>query len=268
MTQKKLTILLPNYKTPKLVKLCLRLLKKHTDMSQVHVIVIDNDSQDESLDYLRGLDWVELIERKAQSDDTGELSHRRALDLGLERVRTPYFISIHTDTLMTHPGWLSVLLKEIEGKPEVGGVGSWKLEAKPAWRTALKKLEGAGQRLFSRISGRQHRVVGKDGNYYFLRSHCALYRKDLFDQLNLRFGDGSGCAGKLVHKALVDAGFKMVFLPSDYLGRYMDHLNHATLILNPEREGLKTANAKDYRDMQRKLKALQADAILADSTLD
>ena len=45
MCNKKIvTVLVPNYKTLKLTKVCLRLIKKNTDLNKVHVIVIDNDS--------------------------------------------------------------------------------------------------------------------------------------------------------------------------------------------------------------------------------
>jgi len=262
------TILIPNYRTLKLTKLCLRLLKKHTDMNKIHVIVIDNDSQDASLDYLRRLDWIELIERKAAPDDTPPLSHCRALDLGLSRVQTPYFLSIHTDTFVTDPRWLNVLLSEIEKSDNIAGVGSWKLESKPAWRRFLKQLESYWQQFYFKLIGKPHKIAGAGKNYYFLRSHCALYRKNLFDKLGLTFSEGNECAGKRVHKALVDAGYEMVFLESDYLSRYMDHLNHATLILNPELGSKKKTITKGLKRIQWKLASINAEAILADDDLD
>ena len=262
------TILIPNYRTLKLTKLCLRLLKKHTDLSKINVIVIDNDSQDESVEYLRTLDWITLIERKPEEDDTPPLSHCRALDMGLSQVTTPYFLSIHTDTFVTDPQWLDVLLKEIEKSPAVGGVGSWKLESKPAWKRFLKTLESYWQRFYFKLIGKQHKIAGAGKNYYFLRSHCALYRKDLFDDFGLTFSEGNECAGKLVHKALVDKGYQMVFLESEYLSKYMDHLNHATLILNPELGSKKKTIDKGLKRIKWKLASLNAEKILADDSLD
>ena len=57
------TILLPNYKTPELTKLCIRSLRKYTDLSQIRVIAIDSASQDESAEYLRksGAETVSLV---------------------------------------------------------------------------------------------------------------------------------------------------------------------------------------------------------------
>ena len=97
------TALIPNYKTLKVTKLCLRLLRKYTDPKKISIIVIDNDSQDESLKYLKSLKYITLIERKKKQDDTPSLSHARALDLALEKVTTPYVLSMHTDTFVKHP---------------------------------------------------------------------------------------------------------------------------------------------------------------------
>ena len=83
MTTLQVTILIPNYKTLELTKLCLRLIRKHTDLNLARVVVIDNDSQDESLEYLRTLKWITLIERKHIPGETPALSHSRALDLAL-----------------------------------------------------------------------------------------------------------------------------------------------------------------------------------------
>lgn len=125
MTQPKVTILIPNYRTLKLTKLCLRLIRKYTEPNLIHVIVIDNNSRDDSLDYLRSLNWIELIERKGVKDESPSLAHSRALDLALERVKTPYTLSIHTDTLVKDRQWLTALLGEMEKETDIAGVGSW-----------------------------------------------------------------------------------------------------------------------------------------------
>ena len=110
-----LTVLLPNYKTPELTKLCLRSLRKYTDFNQIQIVAIDNASGDESLAYLRSLPWIKLIERSA-SDIQGmppPLMHSSALDMALEQVETPYVISMHTDTIVHSPQWLDYLMEHI-----------------------------------------------------------------------------------------------------------------------------------------------------------
>lgn len=269
MSDPKVTVLIPNYKTLQITKLCLRLLCKHTDTRKIHVIVIDNDSQDESLDYLRSLTWIKLIERNKAPDDTPSLSHARALDLALERVATPYVLSIHTDTFVKHPGWLDVLLAEIEKEPMIAGVGSWKLENKSFIRRVAKAIEYKWQSGYYRLIGKtDHALEGKGENYYYLRSHCALYRMDLIRKFNLTFSDGAETAGKVMHKKLVDNGYKMVLLPSEFLSQYVIHLNHATMVLHPELGARKKTITKGLKRIQKELKALNADQILTDNALD
>lgn len=235
MTFTKVTVLVPNYRTPELTKLCLNLLQKYTQTGKIHTIVIDNNSRDESTEYLRKLPWIELIERKAHEYETPPQSHSRALDLGLAQVTTPYVLSIHTDTLIKHPEWLDYLLSHMESDPNVAGVGSWKLESKPLYKKILKFAERIIQRIYYKLINKtNHALEGIGKNYYYLRSHCALYKTELLQKYNLSFDDGNECAGKLMHKKLLDQGHKMVFLPSRKLGKYLDHVNNATMILNPE----------------------------------
>lgn len=268
MSQRLVTILVPNYKTKELTTLCLRLLRKYTDSSQAKVIVIDNDSQDDSLNYLRTLTWIELIERQAIPGETPVQSHARALDMALERVTTPYVLSIHTDTLVKRHDWLPFLLKQIAKSPTIAGVGSWKLESKASWRRALKLLEHYTQWIYYRMIGKiQHGLAGVGKNYYYLRSHCALYRMDLIKKYNLHFADGDMVAGKEMHKQLVEAGYTMLFLPSDILINYLDHINHATTVLNPRLSRQKSVD-KGMRRIESSLDKLNAKAVLEDSGLD
>ena len=269
MSTQLVTILVPNYKTLQLTKLCLRLIRQYTDLNIAKVLVIDNDSQDESLEYLRTVKWIDLIERKSTPRESGVQSHSRALDMALDTVTTPYVLSIHTDSLVKHPEWLSFLIAELTERPNAAGVGSWKLESKPAWRAALKSIERVAQRLFYRLTNNtQHVIEGVGKNYYYLRSHCALYRIDLLRKYHLHFGDGDMVAGKEMHKQLVANGHEMIFLPSDRLIKYLDHINHATTVLNPELSRGKKSVSKGLRRIQKSLAKMNAPAILANDSLD
>lgn len=258
MTHGLVTILVPNYKTLTLTRLCLNLLRKYTTAGLAKVIVIDNDSQDDSLDYLRTLSWIELIERKAEPDESPVQSHSRALDLALERVATPFVLSIHTDTLVKRAGWLEFLLAEIAKRPTIAGVGSWKLESKPWWRQALKFVERSVQRVYYAATGKAHGLEGIGKNYYYLRSHCAMYRMDVLRQLQLHFSDGDKVAGKYMHQKMIEAGYEMLFLPSDVLIHYLEHINHATTVLNPTLSSREKSVIKGLRRIESTLQRLEA----------
>lgn len=263
------TILVPHYKTLTLTQLCLRLLRKYTQPELARVVVIDNDSQDESLTYLRALSWIELIERKAIPGETPVQAHSRALDLALDRVTTPYVLSIHTDTLVKHSKWLTFLLAQIEANPTLAGVGSWKLESKPFWRRVLKATERQLQLAYYKLRGKsQHGIEGVGKNYYYLRSHCALYRMALLKKHHLHFSDGDRVAGKEMHKQLLNQGYEMRFLSSENLLPYLEHINHATTVLNPALSTREKSVSKGLRRIEKSLARLQATAILQDDSLD
>lgn len=263
MPSPQVTILVPNYKTLELTKLCLRLIRKLTPKDLYKVIVIDNHSQDESTQYLRSLKWIKLIEREPVEGEKVFQAHSRALDMALEQVDTPYALSIHTDTLVRDGRWLEYLLNQISANHNIAGVGSWKLESKSWWRCALKKLEARAQKIFS--LGRKKLLCD---NEHYLRSHCALYRMDLIKKFNLNFSLNDETAGLALHQELIRLGFDMLFLSSENLGKYVDHINHATMILHPElgtrKKTLKHGEAK----IQQRLKAVNAEKILADDGLD
>jgi glycosyltransferase involved in cell wall biosynthesis len=269
MSSPEVSILIPNYKTPDLTKICLRLIRKNTDANRVEVIVIDNDSRDASLDFLRSLDWIQLIERTCVAGETVGQSHARALDLGLERVTTPYVLSIHTDTLIHHPAWLDFLLQNIERSPNIAGVGSWKLETKPLLQRSFKRIEKAVQTVLFPLLGKgDGQIEGRGDNFYYLRSHCALYRTGLIRRHRLSFCQGDDTAGKMMHKALLDAGYQMVFLPPETLIRYLYHANHATMALNPELGSSRRSIRRGTRRIEKTLESIDARAILADDSLD
>ncbi|KAB7627331.1 glycosyltransferase [Alkalilimnicola sp. S0819] len=260
------SILVPNYKTEQLTKICLRLLRKHTDPTRIRVIAVDNHSRDASTEYLRSLSWIELIERQPEPDDTPSLSHSRALDMALARVDTPYVLSIHTDTFVYRDDWLDYLLAPFQANPDVAGVGSWKLEVKPPLRRAAKAIEDYWQRKTYPLRGRPLPEELVEGHY--LRSHCAIYRTDLIREYGLSFSADRDTAGRKLHQALVAKGHEMVFLPAPALMRYMLHLNHATMVLNPELGSRSRSIRKGLKRIEQGLKTIQAERVLADVSLD
>ena len=265
------SVLIPNYRTPEVTRLCLRLLRRHTDPARVRVIAIDNGSNDASLDYLRSLDWIRLIEREPPAHEAVAKAHARALDLGLAAVDTPYVLSIHTDTFVRRSDWLDILLAPFDADPTVGGVGSWKLEMRPWLQRSAKAAERQIQRILFPIMGKGYgKLEGLGENWYYLRSHCALYRTALVRQAGLGFdaGDDHTPAGKMLHRRLEEQGHRMVFLPSETLSRYVVHVNHATMVLNPDLGARPRTIRAGRRRLDRVLRELDAEQVLADPSLD
>ena len=253
MTAPILSVIVPNYKTPELTKICFRLLRKYTDTGKIRVIAIDNASGDASTEYLRKLTWIDLIERKVPEGEPGVLMHANALDEAFALVTTPYVMIMHTDTFCLHPDWLDYILGHFDSD-KTAGVGSWKLEPPRSllWRTG-HLLEEMFRRLFRKKTRQEIK---------YLRGHCAVYRTDLVRKYTNGFYDGDS-AGRAMHIKLEAAGFNMVFLPSQELGKFICHLNHATMILNPGAKDRKTGKASAGIRLGKKMQVFQ-DVLEAD----
>ncbi|MDR0931823.1 MAG: glycosyltransferase [Victivallales bacterium] len=258
MQKPEVTVIVPNYKTVELTKLCLRSLRKHSNLERIKVVIVDNGSQDASTEYLRGVEWITLIERQVEPGETGFEMHAKALDLAFAEVDTPYVMIMHTDTIVVNDLWLDFLINRLIASPKIAGIGSWKLEVMSRRKKLGKKFEIVFRKIFKRKNVSDTR---------YLRSHCALYRTNLVREVNTGFADGES-AGKALHLALVSAGYDMRIVEPEELLKFIRHLNHATMILNPSPRDRKTSKPLARQRIERELEALHYRDILAEDTLD
>jgi len=265
----KAAVCIANYKTLDITRLCLRSIRKFTNYP-CKVIVVDNDSQDESLEYLRRLDWIHLIERSIENDPPGSggYAHAAAMDIGLASCNTEFFISMHSDVFVKKDNWLTELISCFDGDETVACVGSGKIELTPQWRIILKKatdFRTLGRKLF-----RQPDPIGK--YRYYNRTICCSYRTDILQRENLSFladRDKGLTSGKKLYFDLVDRGYKSVELPPAVMGRYVTHLAHATQAANPAEFTLRKKTIRKYnRLVDKVLSSETVQGILTDNSLD
>src|SRR5437867_8997577 len=128
MPPQRITVCIPHWQVKPLATLCLRSLRKHSRKYDLEVIVVDNGSRDESLDYLRSLRWIRLIERPDEAPTNFPSNVFSAWDLGLREASGEYFVTLHTDVVVKRDGWLDPFLEELASREQVAGVGAWKLD--------------------------------------------------------------------------------------------------------------------------------------------
>lgn len=263
----KATICIVNYKTLELTKCCLRSIREFTKYPY-EVFVIDNDSNDESLDYLKSLGWIRLIERDTKDDVNGGYSHAAALDLGLANCNTEFFISMHSDTLVQKQNWLTDLISYFDSDKNISCVGSEKIELVPKWRILLKKATDI--RTFKRKLLQKPDPVGK--RRYYNRTICSLYRTDILHREKLSFPmdrDKGLTSGKKLYFELLERGYDTVELSSSVMGRYVVPLAHATQVINQEEFALrKKTISKGNRLIDKIMSSAEFKSILADDSLD
>jgi len=287
MVKGKATICIVNYKTLDLTRLCLRSVRKFTKYPY-EVIVVDNNSQDESSEYLQHLSWIRLIERRKIGDlppllssdrktrgpiddcnlKVGGYAHAAGLDLGLASCNTEFFVSLHSDTFVQKENWLSDLIRYFGDDGNVACVGSGKIELTPKWRILLKKATDI--RTFKRKLIREPDPIGKFR--YYNRTICCVYRTDILRRENLSFlmdRDKGLTGGKKLYFELVDRGYKTVELPSSIMGQYIIHLAHATQAVNPQEFTLRKKTVRKYnRIIDKVMSRALVQNILTDQSLD
>jgi len=265
--QAKATICIVNYKTPEFTKLCLRSIRRFTKYPY-EVIVVDNGSGDESLEYLKSVGWIHLLERKNGHDKSGGCAHGAAIDFAFENCDTDFFVSMHSDTFVQKDYWLSELVSLFERDEDIACVGSGKLELRPTWQQWLRRA--TDYKTFKR------KLLGvadlNEKFRYYNRTICCLYRRDVLIRENLTFlmGRDKGLApGKKLYFSLVDRGYRTVELPPSVMSRYVLHLAHATrpvIIHNESRREHTERKFKRRFDKVWSLPVVQQ--ILADDSLD
>lgn len=219
------SILLPHFRTEEMVRLCLRCIRKYTHSpSPYQVIVVDNGSGDHaSLAYLRSVPWIRLLVREPEDiDPDPNVAHREALQLGLDACDTKYVLSLHTDAFVLREDWLSWMLSFCERDELVSAVGTYKFTYQAWWRHWLTDLK----------HNARHVDPSKPQSPY-IRSHCALYRRDVMDELGLGF-KSQETAGRELFFTMLAQGYRPRLLSSREMSRYVAHINHGTMVFNPD----------------------------------
>lgn len=268
LVKAKATICIINYKTLDFTRFCLRSIRKFTNYPY-EVIVVDNDSKDESLEYLKSLSWIRLSERShTAGEPRGSYDESSALDLALENCNTEFFISMHSDTFVIKQNWLKDLISYFGNDENVACVGSGKIELTPKWRILLKKttdFKALKRKLFpkSKPSGKLR---------YHNRTICCFYRTEILRRENLSFlmaRDQGLTSGQKLYFELLDRGYKTVELPPSIMANYVIHLAHATQVINPQEFPLAKRTRKKCSRIIDKVFSLEImQNILTDSSLD
>lgn len=232
--EKKIAIILLNYKGYEDTKACINSLKE-IDYKNFNVIVVDNDSQDGSFEKLQQDFSVKADGHSGDKKDALEASHfitvgneelhfmasgknggfaygnnigiEYALDKGAD-----YVLLINTDTLV-EKDFLNILVEEAESREDVGVVtGKILYESKrdSVWF-------GGGEINWSRFYGAHSHY--EDARYITFSTGCLmLIKKNVFEKVGLLpeqyfmyYEDVDFCA------MLQEAGFKIYYTPKSVI---------------------------------------------------
>jgi glycosyltransferase involved in cell wall biosynthesis len=251
-----------------LMSLCLRSIRKHSRNYDIEVIIVDNGSRDKSLDYLRSLKWIRLIERPEETHTNWPLNVYTAWDRGLQEATGDYFITMHSDVFIKRDDWLDPFLDGMAQGQEVAGVGAWKLEFENPIYAFQKRVFGVLSSAVKNLFGKQKRVSWRRG--HFPRDYCAMYRRSAILEHDLTFTplfDAGG--GYSIAKQLWDCGYRTAMIPVPVLAQKMVHVAHGTAAIVAEKP---LRHQRSQNKVERKVAALFAEdwitALRDDTSLD
>ena len=207
-TQPTYAIVLVNYKSVELTSICLELLKKVLSDSGVQVWVVDNDSNDESTELLRSLDWINLVERKPVANEPGFMAHGEALDMVLEKIDTEYLFLLHTDTFIYDPAVFELMLSKFIAGKNVAAVGCveqiYRGRTRIVWRLIVRFFKHYSRKLKLMLG-----LKSKQPKPYFemyIKSFCALWNARIMKENSLTFTMNSRTPGYEAQDQLLETG--------------------------------------------------------------
>ena len=228
---KTFSIAIVNYKTPEITKICLDLLRQHVDINNTPIWVVDNYSADESTEYLRTLDWINLIERSVSEPEPGHIAHGKALDLVLERIDTDYLFLMHTDTFVFDKNVFQMMLNKCIKNQKVVAVGC----VEQINRGTVRTLWRFSSRLFKHHFRRLKISVGlrsrepKPYREIYLKSFCTLWNCKLIKQHGMHFSMDDRVPGYTLQDRMTEFGYVIEMLSPRKIFSYLDHIQSGTV---------------------------------------
>ncbi|MBI3866285.1 MAG: glycosyltransferase family 2 protein [Planctomycetia bacterium] len=256
----RISICIPHWQVRDMMSICLRSIRKHSRKYDLEVIVVDNGSRDDSLDYLRSLPWIRLIERPSESVTNWPANVFTAWDAGIRACTGELFVTMHSDVFVRQDGWLDPFLREMAVSPCVAATGAWKLALENPWYALQKRIVGSLVAQAKRLAGRRTRSSFREGHYP--RDYCAMYRTQTILEHGLTFcpQDGQITGGFAIARQLWDKGCETRMIPVSEIARKIVHVAHGTAAVSSDKP-------LHHRAAQRKAER-RAQALLNEAWVD
>jgi glycosyltransferase involved in cell wall biosynthesis len=225
------SLLLVNYKTADMTRMCMELLRDYVKAQRIAVWVVDNDSADASLDYLRSLDWINLLERRAPNKEAGHIAHGKALDLALEKIETDYVFLLHTDTLIHDPEVFEMMMQTCLKSPNIAAVGCVEQLnrglLRDTWRLTSRFCKHYVRRAKIHLGWRSKEP--KPYRETHLKSFCTLWNARLIKSEGLHFCIDDRVPGYTLQDRMTGLGYGIRLLSPRKIFRYLEHIQAGTV---------------------------------------
>ena len=114
------SIIIITYNNLIYTKLCLKSVLEKTDYPNYEIIIVDNGSKNETIDYLK--DISQKNENITCIFNKENLGFAKANNIGINASNGHYIVLLNNDTIVTK-GWISGLIRNLETEDKIGIVG-------------------------------------------------------------------------------------------------------------------------------------------------
>ena len=244
-----LSIIIPQYKTLELIRLCIRAIK-HFSVLNPEIIVIDNNSQDASTDYLKQVKNITLIENKRKC--SGADAHKLALDLGIKKARGKWILFFHSDSIVLKKGWDKDLIDLTKKTPRaIGATTIYRdINRFAPWYTKCLRYFKERSSFFNYTFN----VTNKK-----IMSYCFLIERQFLLKTKYQFKNSEGDVGDSLYQHHIKNKKPFILLGRNMLNRFIWHTSNATSLA----AGLMSDEKSKEKFMKKRNQLLSSDIIMS-----
>ena len=252
-----ISIIIPQYKTFEVTRLCLRALKKFSSLN-IEVIVVDNNSSDDSLEYLKKNKWIKLIENHHAI--IGGQGHKQALDIGIKAATGDWVLLFHSDSIVLKHGWDIKLLNLMKQYPEAVGASSIVREMNTFTSFAKKIL-----RLFKEKKYAYKYTLSPTNNK--IMSYCFLLNRQFLLSTDFNFEQAQGDVADALYQTKIKKNKPFILMGRGFLEPLIWHTSNVSSILTGQIKDSKSV-VKFHKKLSKLFSSPVIKELINDQTLD
>ncbi len=179
MKNPKVSIIIINYNGKEYLKNCLESIKKNTKYPNYEVVVVDNHSNDKSVEMIKEkFPNVKVIENKKNYAFAG------ASNIGIKKTNGKYVVLLDNDTIV-YLSWLSKLVETAENNEKIGIVSSFIIR-KGLYDYYKGKVSWNDDKITKVIMNdfrKKYPALKRIGKFSHVSVTATLLRRSLFDKI-------------------------------------------------------------------------------------
>jgi GT2 family glycosyltransferase len=222
-----LSVVIVNLNTKDLTVDCIRSIQKETDGMQYEVILVDNGSDDGSVESFQNIEkesyWKDRFTLVLNTENTG---YAKANNQGIRKAKGKYILLLNNDTIV-HKNSLQNLIKFADRTPDAGVIGSKLLNIDgslqkscfhfPTITNAIKEYWFGQKGLFEKFApvGKEFTTVDSVVGATFLITPKSLKKVGLLDERYFAYFEDIDYCRRVWNK-----GLKVYYLPGSLITHY------------------------------------------------